>query len=162
MLLWEMLQAVGGMIGTAQATLIIHSSLAWHQVFIIPSLLAGVAAAVSFKFLRMPTATTATDTAEGGTTSDEEVALEEIMNGDTYRPDKGFSIEDEMLIQSESVQTIGSVVAAHKMSLVEIWRIPMVKEVAATYFCVNVLRYAVSMWLPIYFKAVHGCVIHTL
>ena len=40
--------------------------------------------------------------------------------------------------------TQGSIEATNKLTLAEMWRLPMVKEVAATYFCVNVLRYALS------------------
>lgn len=47
----------------------------------------------------------------------------------------------------------GAIEATSTLSLLEMWRLPMVKEVAATYFCVNVLRYAVTMWLPIFLQA---------
>jgi sugar phosphate permease len=36
------------------------------------------------------------------------------------------------------------------MSMRELWKIPMVPEVAITVFCLKVVRYCMYMWLPMY------------
>ena len=59
-------------------------------------------------------------------------------------------------MESSSVTTIGTIAATNTLSLHEMWSLPMVKEVSATYFCVNIMRYAVTMWLPMFFLAVCG------
>ena len=34
----------------------------------------------------------------------------------------------------------------------ELWKIPMVAEVAITVFCLKVVRYCMYMWLPMYLQ----------
>ena len=59
---WGMSAALGGMVGTGLANFV-STRFAWHQTFIIPSLMVGAACLIIFKFLRMPTATTTVDVA---------------------------------------------------------------------------------------------------
>jgi len=160
---WGMSASVGGLLGTALATTI-QKKYAWHSTFVIPSLVAGLACIIIFKFLRMPTATTAVDVQDSQSESESErggdggsSTRELLISGDTYRSSEAMlSQQEERMLETSSVQTIGSIEATSKLTLLEMWRLPMVKEVAATYFCVNVLRYAVTMWLPIFFQAKVG------
>ncbi|CAF1101653.1 unnamed protein product [Rotaria sordida] len=39
-----------------------------------------------------------------------------------------------------------------RMTIMEVCRLPMVKEIAATVFCLKVVRYAIYLWLPLYLK----------
>lgn len=36
------------------------------------------------------------------------------------------------------------------LNMRELWKIPMVPEVAVTVFCLKVVRYCMYMWLPMY------------
>jgi len=37
-----------------------------------------------------------------------------------------------------------------EMNMRDLWKIPMVAEVAITVFCLKVVRYCMYMWLPMY------------
>ncbi|CAF0803345.1 unnamed protein product, partial [Didymodactylos carnosus] len=39
-----------------------------------------------------------------------------------------------------------------RMSVLEVWKTPMVLEIAASVFCLKVVRYAIYMWLPMYLE----------
>ncbi|UJR29026.1 hypothetical protein I4U23_010243 [Adineta vaga] len=39
-----------------------------------------------------------------------------------------------------------------KMTIMEVYQLPMVKEIAASIFCLKVVRYAIYLWLPLYLK----------
>ncbi|CAF0748459.1 unnamed protein product [Adineta steineri] len=39
-----------------------------------------------------------------------------------------------------------------RMTIMEVYRLPMVKEIAASVFCLKVVRYAIYLWLPLYLK----------
>lgn len=39
-----------------------------------------------------------------------------------------------------------------RMSIMEVCRLPMVKDIAASVFCLKVVRYAIYLWLPLYLK----------
>ncbi|CAF2090677.1 unnamed protein product [Rotaria magnacalcarata] len=39
-----------------------------------------------------------------------------------------------------------------RITIMEVYRLPMVKEIATTVFCLKVVRYAIYLWLPLYLK----------
>jgi len=39
-----------------------------------------------------------------------------------------------------------------RMTIKEVFHLPMVKEIAASVFCLKVVRYAIYLWLPLYLK----------
>eukprot|EP00039_Didymoeca_costata_P027259 m.18004 g.18004 ORF g.18004 m.18004 type:complete len:668 (-) comp6164_c0_seq1:85-2088(-) len=149
---WGLSASSGGIIGTAQATMVLHF-LEWHQAFIIPSLTACISGLLVLRYLRLPTGSTAVDR-ENPQEQTSESESEVVASGFTYRA-SGMTLtqQEERQLESTGIQTLGSIPTHETLSLREIFRIPLLKEVAATYFCVNVIRYAVAMWLPIFLSA---------
>lgn len=150
---WGACSALGGLAGALQANAV-RGLFGWVHVYWIPASAAGFAALLVYRFLRLPSGLSAifehsdmeraaTPTGTFGDSDSKEHEL--LLLGDTYASDREG--EDRMV---RSVQSLGSVNVSQSKSLAQLLKIPLVKEAAAVYFFVNILRSAVAMWLPIY------------
>jgi hypothetical protein len=155
---WGACSALGGLAGTLQAN-IIRGVFGWVHVYWIPAIAAGLAGLAVHRFLRLPSGISAmmSDCNDGdrvgspgdsasdtGGVNDKEHEL--LLLGDTYATHDRVADTRSM----RSVQSLGSVYVSKSKSLGQLLKIPLVKEAAAVYFFVNILRSAVAMWLPIY------------
>ncbi len=77
---------------------------------------------------------------------------EMLLHGNTYANAENFLTreEEEQVERSGIRSTLGMVSVSKTMPVSQLVRIPLVKEVATIYFFVNVMRFAIYMWLPIF------------
>ena len=70
--------------------------------------------------------------------------------------ERHISREEADLIEAGGSFNLGKVSVSQTVPVSKLLKIPMLKEVATIYFFVNILRFAVYMWLPIYLHTVVG------
>lgn len=58
--------------------------------------------------------------------------------------------EDYLLVIPGKESSSDRVGAKSKLSLWELWRMPMVSELAIAMFCLKLVRYSIYLWLPVY------------
>eukprot|EP00042_Codosiga_hollandica_P029689 m.166195 g.166195 ORF g.166195 m.166195 type:complete len:562 (-) comp53141_c0_seq1:27-1712(-) len=138
--IWGSCMFLGGLLGHVFANLG-RSLFGWRFVFLLPSLLVGLMAVVVHWLLLLPSGTSAS------------AGLRQ--RPPSRNPPKVLK-STEMLLgndknsQDSEVFLIQSVPVSRELSLREISSIKSIKELAFTYFSVNLLRYTLYMWLPLF------------
>jgi len=112
----------GGLGGTALATALLQYS-GWRSVFLPPAVLSVVVALTLFVFLKTPD------------------QLEIVVPGKENR-------KPPVIVSAAGSQT--SLNSGSQRSLASLLRIPAVKELSVTMFCLKFVRYLMYMWLPLY------------
>eukprot|EP00730_Choanoeca_flexa_P006879 TRINITY_DN12240_c2_g3_i3.p1 TRINITY_DN12240_c2_g3~~TRINITY_DN12240_c2_g3_i3.p1 ORF type:complete len:519 (+),score=51.88 TRINITY_DN12240_c2_g3_i3:87-1643(+) len=121
--------------------------LGWQHTFFLPALLAMATGGLIYRLLRMPSGTTA---------SARHTSVLDTRSG--YLRGQGFVGHDSISTDSESEQEMEVYViesghnSSVNKSIVEVMRLPYVPQLALAYMCINALRYALHMWLPLYFQ----------
>lgn len=133
----------------------------------------GPAGVVVLKFLRLPSGTSSmqlnligdaggarrhSDEAATDDSGSEATDNEMLLHGNTYANAENFMTrEDEEQVERSGVRiSLGQVSVSSTMPVSQLIRIPLLKEVATIYFFVNLLRFAIYMWLPIFLHTVVG------
>lgn len=158
--IWGICVFLGGIMGTLISVLA-RIVVGWEYVFLVVSAIVCLSGLPLF-WLRMPSGTTqrpaqvipksaAGDTAGGaggsavGPNSGSASKTEVLLRADTFsQTDRAMTAEEEQDVVSAGVYVIDRVPEPRRLGAAAVARIDMVKDVAAAYFCVNVIRYVFS------------------
>eukprot|EP00041_Stephanoeca_diplocostata_P017270 m.344610 g.344610 ORF g.344610 m.344610 type:complete len:132 (+) comp20645_c0_seq21:259-654(+) len=87
----------------------------------------------------------------GGSAGSQASQHELLLAGDTYATQEHtLSSQEALSVERAGMLLLDHVNVGKTRPVSQLLKIPFVKEVATVYFFVNMLRYAVYMWLPIY------------
>eukprot|EP00043_Microstomoeca_roanoka_P016281 m.165625 g.165625 ORF g.165625 m.165625 type:complete len:774 (+) comp16427_c2_seq2:174-2495(+) len=68
--------------------------------------------------------------------------------------DHGASTDEESESETEAY-FLESLQRSHELTLLQVLKLPYLQALGVTYFAVNMIRYAIHMWLPFYFQSQH-------
>ena len=164
---WGICVFLGGILGSL-ISVEARIFFGWQYVFLVSSVIVGAIGVPVLQFLRMPTGTTqrpilhvvSPSKASSSSAlpvdglSSPSVApgalgppvptrpAELVVRADAFsQSDRAMTAEEEQAVVSSGVYVIDSMPPARLLSVTEVAKIDMVKEVAGAYFCVNVIRY---------------------
>lgn len=158
---WGICVFLGSILGT---TIAVESRIlvGWDYVFLMVSAIVFLCGLSLFR-LRMPSGTTQRplvqiiQTSTGSKSSDSGPSSEVVARADTFsQSDRAMTIEEEQRVVSAGVYVVDSVPQSRRLGAMEVARLEMVPDIAAAYFCVNVIRFCVYMWLPLFFERTLG------